>query len=58
MEKNLGRSIHMKTEAKQKKQKLGFLGWFMCTHEQPRMQIIKPVYAALMMRTLVSAQKP
>ena len=26
IEKNLSRSIHMKTEAKQKKQKLGFVG--------------------------------
>ena len=51
MEKNLSRSIHMKTEAKQKKKKLGFLGWFIRTHEQPRVQIIKPAYAALIMCT-------
>ena len=55
MEKNLSRSIHMKTEAKQKKQKLGFLGWFMYTHEQPRVRIVKPAYTALIMRTWVSA---
>ena len=35
MEKSLNRSIHVKIEAKQKKTKLEFLGWFMHMHEQP-----------------------
>ena len=34
-EKSLNRSIHVKIEAKQKKTKLEFLGWFMYMHEQP-----------------------
>ena len=55
MEKNLSKSMHMKTEAKQKKQKLGFLGWFMRMHEHSRVQIVKPAYVALIMRTWVSA---
>ena len=45
--------LHMKLETKS--EKLGFLGRIMRTHEQAHVRIIKPVYAAKIMRTWVSA---
>ena len=48
--------LHMKSETKS--EKLGFPGRIMRMHEQAYVRIIKPAYAAKIMPTWVSAQKP
>ena len=46
--------LQVKIEAKIDRTKLGFLGEFMCTHEQPCMHIIKPACAGKIIHSWVS----
>ena len=51
MEKEAKQSKHVKAEAKQIKQKLGFLGSGLHVQEQAYMHIIKPVCTCMIMCT-------
>ena len=57
MEKEAKESRHVKVEAKQMKQKLGFLGSSLHMQEQAYMRIIKPACADKFLRTQALAQK-
>ena len=57
MEKEAKQNKHVKAEAKQMKQKLGFLGSSLHAQEQACVHIIKPTYIGKIMHTQVLAQK-
>ena len=47
----------MKTTAKTKELKLGFLSWFMCMHEQPCMRIKDYAHMGFCPKTLKTQQR-
>ena len=57
LEKKAKQNKHVKQEARQMKQKLGFLGSSMRAQEQAYVRIIKPTCANKIMCTQVLAQK-